>query len=147
MRRILVTFEKGERFPATLLEKKAPETSKIIWDALPCESVVTQSRWSGREVNFKFKSNQRPEKENQTIYTSIGEVVYWRDWESVTSDEDPLDVLAIYYGAEHSRSYRGSEPVNIFAQIDYEYLDQLGMVGERIWRKGTEKIKIEKLDE
>ncbi|MBB5326202.1 hypothetical protein HNQ34_003321 [Anoxybacillus tepidamans] len=146
MRRILITFENGGSFPATLLEDKAPKTCEKIWEALPFSSIVRHSRWSGRELNFPFTSNGHPKRENQTISTSIGEVVYWRDW---LMDEEPdvSEIIAIYYGAERTRSHRGDEPVNVFAKIDYTHFDRLKAVGERIWLNGAERIQIEKLSE
>lgn len=146
MKKILITFENGESFPAILQENKAPKTCEKVWEALPFTSVATHSRWSGREVNFAFKSNELPKRENQTISTSVGEVIYWRDW-PVDSDPDVSEVIAIYYGAEHTRSHKGDEPVNVFAQIDYANLELLKTVGERIWLNGTEKIQIKKLSE
>jgi hypothetical protein len=139
MRRILITFENGESFPATLLEDKAPHTCQIVWEALPFSQTVRHSRWSGREVNLEFSSTSMPKRENQTISTSVGEIVYWRDW-PLESELDVLEVLAIYYGAEHTRSHKGDEPVNIFAQVDFTNLDLLQKVGERIWLEGTERV-------
>ncbi|KAF0822691.1 DUF3830 family protein [Cytobacillus firmus] len=146
MKRILITFENGESFPATLKEDKAPQTCEKVWEALPLCSVVRHSRWSGRDLNFAIKSNDLPKRENQTILTSIGEVVYWRDW-PLETDSKVNEVIAIYYGAEHTRSNKGDELVNVFAQIDYTHFELLETVGERIWLNGTEKIKIEKLIE
>ncbi|MCC3646791.1 DUF3830 family protein [Cytobacillus oceanisediminis] len=146
MKRILITFENGESFPATLKEDKAPHTCEKVWEALPLCSVVRHSRWSGRDLNFAIKSNDLPKRENQTILTSIGEVVYWRDW-PLETDSKVNEVIAIYYGAEHTRSNKGDELVNVFAQIDYTHFELLETVGERIWLNGTEKIKIEKLKE
>ena len=145
-KRILITFENGESFPATLKEDKAPQTCEKVWEALPLCSVVRHSRWSGRDLNFAIKSNGLPKRENQTIFTSIGEVVYWRDW-PLETDSKVNEVIAIYYGAEHTRSNKGDELVNVFAQIDYTQFELLETVGERIWLNGTEKIKIEKLIE
>ncbi|MDD9311857.1 DUF3830 family protein [Cytobacillus firmus] len=146
MKRILITFENGESFPATLKEDKAPQTCEKVWEALPLCSVVRHSRWSGRDLNFAIKSNGLPKRENQTIFTSIGEVVYWRDW-PLETDSKVNEVIAMYYGAEHTRSNKGDELVNVFAQIDYTHFELLETVGERIWLNGTEKIKIEKLIE
>jgi hypothetical protein len=145
MRRILFTFENGEKLPATLLEKKSPQTCQIVWEALPLTSVVRHSRWSGREVNFEIKTTNKPKKENQTIFTSIGEVVYWREW-PLESEPKVSEVLAIYYGAEHTRSHRGDEPVNVFAQIDHNFLGLLEAIGERIWLNGTERVRVERLE-
>ncbi|WP_404354837.1 DUF3830 family protein [Cytobacillus firmus] len=146
MKRILITFDNGESFPATLKEDKAPQTCEKVWEALPLCSVVRHSRWSGRDLNFAIKSNGLPKRENQTIFTSIGEVVYWRDW-PLETDSKVNEVIAMYYGAEHTRSNKGDELVNVFAQIDYTHFELLETVGERIWLNGTEKIKIEKMIE
>ncbi|WP_017728847.1 DUF3830 family protein [Halalkalibacterium ligniniphilum] len=145
MRRILISFKNGEVFPATLNEEKAPQTCKNVWETLPFYSIVKHSRWSGREVNFELQTKILPAKENQTIFTSAGEVVYWRDWTN-EYEEAPFEVLAIYYGAEHTRSWKGNEPVNVFAQIDASHLERLKEVGERIWLKGTEQVYIQKLE-
>jgi hypothetical protein len=146
MRRILITFENGESIPATLQDNKAPQTCQIVWEALPFTQIVRHSRWSGREVNFEFSSATKPMRENQTISTSAGEMVYWRDWLHDT-DPDVLEVLAIYYGPEHTRSHKGDERVNVFAQVDFDFLDCLEKVGERIWLNGTEKVTLSKLME
>ncbi|MDM5196734.1 DUF3830 family protein [Fictibacillus enclensis] len=146
MRRIVITFENGEKFPATLQEDLAPQTCEQVWEALPFTSVVKHSRWSGREVNFELKTNVHPKRENQTISTSVGEVIYWRDWLN-ESEPDVCEVLAIYYGAEHTRSHKGDELVSVFAKIDQDHLKRLKTVGERIWLQGTETIQLQKLSE
>ncbi len=84
-------------------------------------------------MNVAYKSNGHPKRENQTIVTSLGELVYLRDWEAVRM----IEGIANYYGAEHTRSHRGDEPITVMAQI----LDQLFTVGDRIWLNGTEHIK------
>ncbi|WP_163971873.1 DUF3830 family protein [Oceanobacillus halotolerans] len=145
MKRIRIRFEGGEELYATLIENSAPQTCKIIWESLPFQSVVTQSRWSGREVNLKYDNNDYPIRENQTIYTGKGELCYWRDWNS-EGDIPPSQAIAIYYGAELARSNRGNEPVNVFAQIDFKYFNILDEIGERIWLKGAEDIYFERLD-
>jgi hypothetical protein len=146
LKRIRFRFENGDILTARLLEDKAPQTCEKIWNSLPLESAVTQSRWSGREVNFAYKENDMPRRENQTIYTSMGEVCYWRDWIWEEDGEHP-QAIAIYYGAELARSHRGSEPVNVFAQVEYHEFERLAQIGERIWLEGKEKIFIERLEE
>jgi len=146
LKRIRIRFENGDSLTARLLVDKAPQTCEKIWSSLPLESVVTQSRWSGREVNFAYMEKDMPRRENQTIYTSIGEVCYWRDWSWEEDGEHP-QAIAIYYGAELARSHRGSEPVNVFAQVDYHEFGRLAQIGERIWLEGKEKIFIERLEE
>lgn len=144
MKKIKITFEEGDVLFASLNEIESPCTTSLIWGSLPLESEVTQSRWSGREVNFRANLNGIPPKENQTIYAGIGELCYWRDWR-LEMGEESKQVLAIYYGAEMARSHMGEEPVNVFGQVEYEHNDELKKIGERIWLKGSENIKIEKI--
>ncbi|WP_134698654.1 DUF3830 family protein [Ammoniphilus sp. YIM 78166] len=145
-KQVMIHFERGGSFKAALNVQAAPDLCRSVWDVLPIESVATHSRWSGREVNFQFQSRSLPKDENQTIYTSIGELVYWRGCYKV-SDDQPAEVLAIYYGPEESRSFRGPEKVSVIGQIDYGQLKELAAVGERIWLHGTEKIRVEKREE
>jgi hypothetical protein len=143
MRRILISFEKGGSFPATLLDDDAESTCGEIWDILPITSTVSHSRWSGREVNLTLQTKNLPIEEHQTIYTSKGEIIYWRDWNST---KNPSEVLAIYYGAEETRSSKGPERVNVIGQIDFDRLQELKIVGERVWLSGMEQIRIDKLE-
>lgn len=145
MKKIRFTFEKGGTLIAQLNEKDAPQTAAFVWDSLPLESVATQSRWSGREFNLQAAIHHSPVRENQTIYTSIGEVCYWRDWRQDPTDA-PKHVVAVYYGAELARSHYGDEPVNVFGQIEYDQLHAAKQIGERIWLEGAEKIKIERVE-
>ncbi|WP_174614797.1 DUF3830 family protein [Virgibacillus ihumii] len=139
MKHLKIRFEGGEELSATLLEESAPLTCKAIWDSLPFQSTVTQSRWSGREINLRYDNDSYPIKENQTIYTSKGEVCYWRDW-GWEGDSPPSQAIAIYYGAELARSNKGNELVNVFAQIHFNHFTILNKIGERVWLKGAEKV-------
>ena len=144
MKKIKIMFGQGDELIAVLNEKEAPTTASLVWDSLPYESEVTQSRWSGREVNFKAKLHSLPPRENQTIYTSIGEVCYWRDWR-LEEGGKPGHVIAIYYGAETTRSHMGEEPVNVFGQVENTQFEEMKKIGERIWLGGLEKIRIERV--
>lgn len=147
MKRIKIRFEKGEVFTATLLEGQAPKTCEYVWDSLPFDSSVKQSRWSGREVNLSYVQYDLPPiRENQTIYTNEGEICYWREW-NWEGDTSPPQAIAIYYGAELARSHKGNEPVNVFAKVDQEQTEALKSVCERVWLNGAERIHFEQLIE
>src|SRR5690625_1791275 len=128
MRQIKITFESGDSVIANLIDNK---TADIVYQSLPLESTVVHSRWSGREVNLNATLIDRPTRENQTIYTSIGDLCYWRDWRG--SEETTNHVIAIYYGAELARSNIGDEPVNVFGGIIHSDFDVMKKIGERIW--------------
>lgn len=146
MKKIRITFENGDIVFGILDEVNSPKTSSIIWDALPIESVAVQSRWSGREVNLELDLKEPPPRESQSIYTSFGDLCYWRNWR-YPEDDNTKHVVAIYYGAEMTRSNSGEEPVNIIGQIENKYLNKIKEIGERIWIEGIEKIRIEQMKE
>ncbi|WP_042353783.1 DUF3830 family protein [Bacillus rubiinfantis] len=143
MKHIRISFERGGELTAMLLEDAAPKTCQMIWKAMPLESVVTHSRWSGREINFVCDDISAPPRENQTIYASAGELCYWRDWQSESIEQQ---VIAIYYGAELARSHKGNERINVFAQLLQTDILLLKEIGERVWLTGTEKVYIERIN-
>lgn len=145
MKQIRLFFEKGDSLLAVLDEEASPKTSVIVWEALPFQAIVTQSRWSGREFNFEAELNQFPPRENQSIYTSLGDLCYWRDWRKSES-EPTKHVLAVYYGPEMARSHMGDEPVNIIGSITPSSRKKLHRIGERIWKEGFERVRVEKVE-
>lgn len=138
MKRFKIVFENGYVLKATLLEEKSPKTCEAFWKSLPFNANFTQSRWSGREINFEKSFISPLPAENQTIYTSIGEICYWKDMRGEASASPP-QAIAIYYGAELARSNKGEEIVNVFAQIDYENIENLKNVGEEVWLEGVKE--------
>ncbi|NPV70032.1 MAG: DUF3830 family protein [Firmicutes bacterium] len=140
-RRIRIRFERGGEITAILLESEAPETCDIIWDHTPISSEALHTRWCGREVNWAIDLGRRPPRENQTISSSVGNVVYWREWEGLYPSTG-AEALGLYYGAELIRDHRGHQPVNVFAQVDGAFWDVLKEVGQRIWRQGAEKVTV-----
>jgi hypothetical protein len=140
-RRIIFTFERGGTIRGILKFDEAPETCSIIWDLLPLEAKVLHSRWSGREINFPVKTARKPPRENEQIFVSKGDIVYWREWEGLYASTG-AEVIAIYYGAEHTRDCRGDQPVNIFGYVDPKDIEVLQQIGIRIWQEGGEKVTV-----
>lgn len=142
-KKIKVILESGKSFIAKLHDN---DTANIIYKSLPIESEVTHSRWSGREFNFPINISTKPNRENQSIFTSEGDLCYWRDWRyDYEENGHTKHVFAIYYGPEQARSHVGDEPVNIFGRVLEEDLEIVKQIGESIWLEGTEKIRVEKL--
>lgn len=139
-RRIKFVFGRGGEVRADLLEGEAPKVCSAIWVLLPVRAWALHSRWSGREVNFPINTGQcKPPRENLSLYVSRGDVAYWR---LEGSDERP-EALALYYGAEEARDWRGQQPVSIFARVVPEDLSVLEEVGLRIWQQGGEPVLVE----
>lgn len=113
-------------------------TATAIVSCLPFSSMATHSRWSGREVNFRLPEGVIAPRENQSIYVSKGDVVYWRNW----VEDGREAVLAFYYGAERTRDWRGDQPVNVIGRITAETIAVAEDVGERIWLRGAEGVQV-----
>lgn len=138
--KIRFTFERGGELIANLLPEAAPKTVESVLEVLPYKTTVYHTRWCGREINFPIKSLKLVARENQTATANTGDVIYWKEWET---DENPLEALAIYYGAEIIRDHRGFLPVNVFARISQDQWPQIEEIGIRVWQKGIEQIQIE----
>ena len=137
--RIVFAFAKGGRLTARLLPELNPKTVEAFLKMLPLEATMYHSRWSGREINFPVESEENIPRENQTVQTNTGEVIYWREWEK----EGPAaQAIAIYYGAEISRDHRGYLPVNVFARIPESQWKEIEEIGLRIWQRGVEKVAV-----
>lgn len=142
MSKIKITFENDYIFYAELDQAKANKTVEILLESLPLECQFFQSRWSGREINTNINIDEFPPKENQSIYVSIGDICYWRDWREEV-EKNINHVLAIYYGPEMARSHVGNEPVNIIGKIDHKGLEEIIKLGEIVWKEGMKRAKIE----
>jgi len=132
-------FERGGELIAELLVDRAPQTVRAVLAALPIETTVYHSRWSGREVNFPVSIDPSGVRENDTTTVNTGDVIYWKEWEK---GAEAVQAIALYYGAEVTRDHRGYLPVNVFARISAEQWKRIEEIGVRIWQQGIEKITV-----
>lgn len=135
-KQIEIEFERGGKFTATLLDSKAPKTCEILWKHLPMEALQKQARFSGEE--FFCDTNLEIKAENQKTDWSAGDIAFY-----------PGDkALVIYYGNKISRCHYGPKgvflPTYNHVGCIREKLDELHMVGERVWLKGAEKVYLRK---
>ena len=138
-----MTFERGGALTATLFEDEVPSVCKSILEIIPFESEVLHSRWCGREINFPINTRTTTPLENLTCQTSLLDLAYWRD--PSEPPETATETLAIYYGPEYLRYYRGTLFVSVFGRIDGKDEKTLKHIGIRVWQNGKEKIKVEKI--
>ncbi|WP_254861567.1 DUF3830 family protein [Halovivax gelatinilyticus] len=137
---LALSFEGGETVPVVLREERSPETCAAICDALPIEELAYHSRWSGREVNVSVSVDSTIPPEDRTAHTSVGDVVYWRDWQLPT--EEAPEAIAVYYGPETTRGPQGPLSVTPFGHVPPAHWEPLESVGERIWREGGERLTL-----
>ncbi|MFQ5795181.1 MAG: DUF3830 family protein [Candidatus Bipolaricaulia bacterium] len=142
--KIVFRFERGGELVAELMPDNVPKTVESVLDMLPLEATIYHSRWSGREINFPLKSGRRIPREKQTTQMSIGDVIYWKEWE--LEDSEAAEAIAIYYGAEVSRDHRGRLPVNVFARIPSAQWKTIEEIGLRVWQQGIEQVSVARLE-
>ncbi len=82
MRWIELELEEIKAF-ARLLDERAPNTCRALWDALPFEDMVTHSRWSRGRLHthnhpkLDIDSTKYPFIENPSVYQAPGDVSVW----------------------------------------------------------------------
>lgn len=128
------------------VDSEAKETVTCISEALPLESSVYQARWSGREFFLPVKLRKKPPREKQSIRASLGDIIYFREWEDAY-DYTGFEAIGLFYGPEIVREWRGDAPVNVFGRIVPADLVLVKEIGERVWRQGGESVTVRQLKE
>lgn len=144
-RRIRLTFSRGGRLTADLLEKKAPLTCDLITSQLPLRGGVLHARWTGRECFLPVRLDRKPDRENAQFVIGRGEMMYWREFERTYGPHEVVgaEVVAFFYGPEYLRAeWRGYERGNVFAQIPQAEWELMEEIGSRIWREGSEEMEV-----
>ena len=131
--RIKLTFERGGQVTVTLLKEAAPETCRVVLDALPAEGELIHAITSGEEVFASgFPAKEDVAQENSTIDVKPGDIAYY----------DPAKSFCIFYGVGLPRSgIDETSPVNVFGKADD--IEKMAEIGKRIRRQGVEKVQIE----
>ncbi len=142
--KVLFKFERGGELVAELLPEVAPETVRAFLEMLPLEATVYHTRWCGREIYLPVKGGQKIPRENQTVQTNTGDVIYWKEWEK--EDGEAAEAVSIYYGAEVVRDHRGYLPVNVFARVPQAQWKKIEEIGLRVWQRGIERVTVTLLE-
>lgn len=156
MKKLKLTFvEENVYAIAELLEDKAPQTCKMIWDALeqqPFEGYAIHAMFTGRELSFPIAHDRLSEEvlnlppENQTVFPIPGDLI-WNgylpyQWQGVPN---PVYDFGIFYGRD-SRILLpvGWRPSNRFGAIT-ENLETFAQVCARCQGEGKKLMRIERL--
>ena len=134
-------FERGSLITANVLLAEVPNTAKSIKAAAPISATVYQARWSGKEIFVPINLATKPPRENQTIRAALGDVIYFQEWEGAYQ-RTGFEAIGLFYGNEIVREWRGDAPVNVIGRIDAAQHALIQEIGDRVWRKGGEKITI-----
>lgn len=141
---LLVKYGEDESIPVYLLKEQAPLTTKAILEKLPLSTTFHHTRWSGREIYSPVEIDTSLSLENETLHTNFGDMTYWQEWDK--PEERASEAISIYYGPEIARGPQGLLRVNVFGRVPQTHWEELRDLGERIWKKGSKKIRIVKID-
>ncbi|HMN79214.1 MAG TPA: DUF3830 family protein [Burkholderiaceae bacterium] len=143
--RLEFTFQRGGTLVVTTADA-APRTTGAIAADLPLDAKVYQARWSGREIFVPVSLARKPPRERQSIRASLGDVIYFQEWEDAY-ERTGFEAIGLFYGPEIVREWRGDAPVNVFGQIDPSQFELLRQIGDRVWREGGEGVTIRVLED
>lgn len=141
---------------AVLLDDKAPETCKFIWESLESalEGFAIHAMWTGRELSFSIPPDRVDKKalnlppENQIVLPIPGDLI-WNayqpyQWQGVPR---PVYDFGIFYGRDSRLLLPiGWRPSNHFGCIT-ENLEAFAEVAALCQSEGKKKIRIERLME
>ncbi len=156
MKKIKLTFLDENVFAvAVLLEDKAPQTARMIWDLLetPMENHAIHAMYTGRELSFGVPNDRVDEstifdlpQENVTMFPLPGSLIWnaYRPYQWLGTPQAVYD-FGIFYGPE-SRILlpTGWRPSNHFGDI-VENLDEFAACCARVQREGVKLIRIERI--
>ena len=138
--RLEFTFQRGGSLIVSTAEQSS-KTCQAIRQDLPIDAKIYQARWSGKEIFVPIALKQKPPRERQNIRASLGDVIYFREWEG-SYEHTGFEAIGLFYGPEIVREWRGEAPVNVFGKVDPAQFELLQAIGERVWREGGEGISI-----
>lgn len=124
------------KLKAVLHPEKAPETCRLLTEAMPIEGKLIQARWSGEAAWLQMDPHgiESPQ-ENATSYPGPGQLLYYPG--GVSEKE-----MLFPYGSACFASKFGLLPGNHFATVTEGDLEKLGL--KVLW-EGAQPIKIEKV--
>jgi hypothetical protein len=145
--RIKITLGNVEAF-GELDEANAPESTRLLKDALPVEGRAIHSMENGREVYLVLDESRRFPDENQTIYQTVGDLlVYYKpaifvepEWPRATRDF--LVVSFIYERDSAVRGISTALTTNVVGKIT-DGIDALAHEAPRMRREGMGPLRIE----
>jgi hypothetical protein len=131
---------------AELTESKAPETCRILWDALPFEGDLVHGIWSGPECYLPIDPQIQCPAEYQSKSPLPGEIgFYSQKGGRIIGWPDDFSEIAVFYGRDTRPSMpHGRVCMNIFARI-VDGFDAFAEVCARTHREGVKPLRVARL--
>jgi len=142
--------KRGVSCVARLLDYEAPETTDLVWSALPLSGDAWHAKYAMNEVYCLVPpiGGEGPGLENSTIVPTTGDVVYFyfprghlaRSFREEKGFADLPGVvdLAVFYGRNNFlfNPATGYVPGNVYATI-VERMDEMAKAMHDLWRSGS----------
>ena len=130
MRRIVVEFE-DHAFEAVLLDEQAPIICNNIWNALPLEGPVTNTKWSGDMLRLWVQIPEPPERENMSQLQNPGDIIFLHKWNG----------LRFVYGQARMGGPSGAHPTPLVGRM-LDGVAALAALGRRVEWEGARTVRV-----
>lgn len=130
MKRIVVEFE-DHAFEAVLLDEQAPIICNNIWNALPLEGPVTNTKWSGDMLRLWVQIPEPPERENMAQLQNPGDIIFLHKWNG----------LRFVYGQARMQGPSGAHPTPLVGRM-LGGVAELAALGKRVEWEGARTVRV-----
>lgn len=143
-RKMEIEFERGPKFVATLFDKEAPKTCNFVWNLLPLEELkVVRATSSGDLMAIPLEGTDFKTLEYVTTMLDPGLIGLVTTFYPIRPMNRPYTQIAISFGKNLIHQMLGlATPINRFAEITEEKVDELTEVATHIAEQGTKKVTI-----
>jgi len=147
-RTIVLRFvEEDVSATADLLEARAPETTRMIWDHLPLEGRTIHGMYSGPELFIRTDHLPEVPAENQIHRPLVGDIGFWfqAGGRFHSGAQTVSEVVFIYNRGAAIMGPDGTTTwVNLFAQIRPETAAGFYEVARKVRYEGPRTLRIER---
>ena len=139
--------EEGVSATADLLEDRAPETCRAVWDHLPLEGRTVHGMYSGPELFIRADHLPDVPAENQIHRALPGDVGYWcqQGGRYYGNDVRVVEVVFIYNRGAAIMGPDGQPTwVNLFARIREPGSEAFYAAARKVRTEGPRTLRIER---
>ena len=132
---------------ADLLEDRAPNTCRLIWEHLPLEGRTVHGMWSGPELFIRSDHLPAAPAENQIHRTVPGDVGFWRqEGGQFHSGAQTMAEVLFIYGRGAAIMGPDGQPtwVNLFARIRPEGAERFYETARKVRTEGPQTLRVER---
>lgn len=144
---VLRFVEENVTAVADLLEERAPETCRMIWEHLPLEGRTVHGMYSGPELFIRTDHLPVVPAENQIHRPLPGDMGFWlQEGGRYHAGAQPMSEVVFIYGRGAAIMGADGQPtwVNMFAQIRAEGSGPFYEAARKVRTEGPRTLRIER---